>query len=54
MRTICFLLFVVSSSFAMAADSPCVGGRCVKNTVSATKQVVKTSVRPVRRVFRGR
>jgi hypothetical protein len=52
MRTL--IAFALLCSFACAADSPCVGGRCVKNTVGASKQVVKTATRPVRRLFRGR
>lgn len=61
MKTLIASLFLaLCCTVANAADVTCANGVCTKakNTISAagsaTKQVVKTTSRPVRRLFRGR
>jgi hypothetical protein len=61
MKTLIASLFLaLCCTAATAADVTCANGVCTKaknaviTTGSATKQVVKTTVRPIRRVIRGR
>jgi hypothetical protein len=58
MKTIIASLFLaLCCTFVQASDGACANGVCTKakNTVSAaSRQVVKTATRPVRRLIRGR